>query len=245
MSELIEPCRRSRRAPGRRCCVGGADRHGQFTTHFDQPSLDFSVTETAITSETIAELQLDRGPLPPGPVGSASDAAPGAERRGPGHPGGDRGLRRHPRTQRRRGERGGHLLHHVQASSGGGVPRRRLHHRTVRDHGRGRGVRPAARSSGNRQRRDHDRRKDHPRARGVQRRLRLRTGDDGQLGVLRQRHSASRPPRWWTSSGPAKRSVRPAAHSSAPGARRSGCWPVFQTARPTKARPRWGPPCWG
>ena len=39
---------------------------------------------------------------------------------------------------------------------------------------------------GDRQRRDHRRRQGHPRAHRVQRGLRLRPGDDGQLGVLRQ-----------------------------------------------------------
>ena len=58
MSELIEPLPPQPNGhPGGDVASEELIGHGKFTTHFDQPSLDFSVTETAITSETIAELQ--------------------------------------------------------------------------------------------------------------------------------------------------------------------------------------------
>ncbi|CAA9339016.1 MAG: NADH-ubiquinone oxidoreductase chain E, partial [uncultured Friedmanniella sp.] len=131
----------------------------------------------------------DRRPLPAAALGPAADAAPGAERGGPGDAGRHRGLRGDPGPQHRRRQRGGHLLHDVQAAAGREVPRRGLHHGALRDHGRRRGLRPAAVPPGDRQRRDHRRRPGHPGAPGVQRRLRLRPGDDGQLGVLRQHHT--------------------------------------------------------
>ena len=83
----------------------------------------------------------------------------------------------------------------------------------------------------------------HARAHRVQRGLRLRTGDDGQLGVHGQhdarvgRRPGRRPAR------PAPRSTRPAARGSSPGARPSGCSPASPTTSPTtarpQARPRW------
>ena len=35
----------------------GADDHAHFQTHFDEPSLDYSVVDTAITAETLRELR--------------------------------------------------------------------------------------------------------------------------------------------------------------------------------------------
>ena len=131
----------------------------------------------------------DRGAVSAGAVGAAADAAPGAERRRAGDAGRDRGLRGDSRADRGGGQRGGHLLHDVQAAAGRGLSRRGLHHRALRDHGRRRGVLGPARSSRDRQRRDDRGRLDHPRAHRVQCRLRLRPGDDGQLGVLRQHHA--------------------------------------------------------
>jgi NADH-quinone oxidoreductase subunit E len=39
--------------------LGGAEhpQHGHFTTHFDEPSLDYTATGTAITEDTLAELR--------------------------------------------------------------------------------------------------------------------------------------------------------------------------------------------
>ncbi|HLL61933.1 MAG TPA: NADH-quinone oxidoreductase subunit NuoE [Propionibacteriaceae bacterium] len=66
MSELIEP----RPSAGRHAdgngtsgelaealAATGSDLHAHFPTHFDEPSLDYSVTETAITEETLKELR--------------------------------------------------------------------------------------------------------------------------------------------------------------------------------------------
>ena len=99
-----------------------------------------------------------------------------------------------------------------------------------------------------RQRRDDGRRQGHPRAHRVQRRLRLRAGRDGQLGVLRQPDAAvrDRPGR-----RPAQRrggDRHRAARGCAPGARPSGCSPGSPTAVPTRARsaarPRWSASSW-
>ncbi|CAA9352401.1 MAG: NADH-ubiquinone oxidoreductase chain E, partial [uncultured Nocardioidaceae bacterium] len=135
----------------------------------------------------------DRRPLPPGPLRAAADAAPGAERGGPGDRRGHRGVCPDPRHQRSGGGRSGHLLHDVQAPSGRRLLRRRLHQHPLRGDGRGRDRRAARGAPRHRQRRDDPRRRhrpdDHPRARRVQRRLRLRTGGDGQLGVHGQHGS--------------------------------------------------------
>ena len=82
-----------------------------------------------------------------------------------------------------RGQRRRDLLHDVQAQARRRLPRRRLHQHAVRGHGRRPDLRAAQGAPRRRQRRDHRRRHDHPRARRVQRGLRLRPGDDGQLGV--------------------------------------------------------------
>ena len=92
-------------------------------------------------------------------------------------------MRRDPRDQRRRGQRCRDVLHDVQAQAGRRLPRRRLHQHAVRGHGRRPDLRAAQGPPRRRQRRDHRGRQDHPRARRVQRGLRLRPGDDGQLGV--------------------------------------------------------------
>ena len=88
-----------------------------------------------------------------------------------------------PRHLRRRGQRRRDVLHDVQAQAGRRLPRRRLHQHAVRGDGRRRDLRAAQGPPRRRQRRDHRGRQGHPRARRVQRGLRLRAGDDGQLGV--------------------------------------------------------------
>ena len=89
----------------------------------------------------------------------------------------------HPRHLGRRGQRRRDVLHDVQAQAGRRLPRRRLHQHAVRGDGRRRDLRAAQGPPRRRQRRDHGGRQGHPRARRVQRGLRLRAGDDGQLGV--------------------------------------------------------------
>ena len=66
-------------------------------------------------------------------------------------------------------------------------------------------------------------RQGHPRADRVQRRLRLRPGRDGQLGVLRQPDPAAARSRPSSGCGPASRSRRPAA--------RTRCAPSAQMSR--------------
>ena len=152
----------------------------------------------------------DRGALPAGPLGAAADAAPRAERRGPGDRRGHRGVRRDPRHHRRRGLRRRDVLHDVQAPPGRRLPRRRLHQHAVRGDGRRRDLRAAQGAPRRRQRRDHRGRRDHPRARRVQRRLRLRPGDDGQLGVHGQHGPPSRRRSSSTTCARARRSAPPA-----------------------------------
>jgi NADH-quinone oxidoreductase subunit D len=82
----------------------------------------------------------------------------------------------------------------VQAQAGRRLPRRRLHQHPVRGDGRRCDLRAAQGSPRRRQRRDHRGRQDHPRARRVQCRLRLRPGDDGQLGVHGQHDPTVRDP---------------------------------------------------
>ena len=99
------------------------------------------------------------------------------------------------------------------------------------------------------QRRDHAGRQGHARARGVQRRLRLRAGRDGELGVLRQHDARTRPGSSSTTCAPGTRSARPGARTGcAPGARRPGSWPASTTARPPTARrparPAWSASSW-
>jgi NADH-quinone oxidoreductase subunit E len=42
----------------------GSDHHAHFPTHFDEPSLDYSATDTAITEETLKELRAIAGRYP-------------------------------------------------------------------------------------------------------------------------------------------------------------------------------------
>ena len=66
MSELIEPQPNTNGHAGGdvasedlvgRLAGGEHPQHGHFTTHFDEPSLDYSATGTAITEETLEELR--------------------------------------------------------------------------------------------------------------------------------------------------------------------------------------------
>ena len=58
MSQLIEPLPPQPNGhPGGDVASEELVGHGHFVTHFDEPSLDYSATETAITDETIAELR--------------------------------------------------------------------------------------------------------------------------------------------------------------------------------------------
>ena len=107
--------------------------------------------------EDLGRAARDRGPLPRGALRPAPDAAPGAVGRGPDHARGHRGVRRDPRHQRRRGQRGRDLLHDVQAQAGRRLPRRRLHQHAVRGHGRRPDLRAAQGPPRRRQRRDHAR----------------------------------------------------------------------------------------
>ena len=80
------------------------------------------------------------------------------------------------------------------------------------------------------------RRQDHLGARGVQRSLRLRAGDDGQLGVLRQYDAGAGDGASSTRYGGVPvQSTRGAG--SAPGRKPSGCSPASPTIAPTRARP--------
>ena len=185
----------------------------------------------------------DRRALPRGPLGPAADAAPRAVGRGPGDARGHRGLRRDPRHLRRRGQRRRDLLHDVQAQARRRLPRRRLHQHAVRGHGWRPDLRAAQGAPRRRQRRDHRRRQDHPRARRVQRGLRLRPGDDGQLGVHGQPDARVGRPGSSTTCAPARRSTPPGVRACAPGARPSGCSPASPTTSPTRARPP-VPPRW-
>ena len=190
MTELIEP--RVPATGGTRVATSRSEElvgHGHFTDAFRRAEPGLRRGGCDDHGRDAGGVGRDRGAVSAGAVGPAADAAPGAERRRAGDAGGDRGLRGDPRADRGRGQRGGHLLHDVQAAAGRGLSRRGLHHRALRDHGRRRGVLGPARSSRDRQRRDDRGRQDHPRAHRVQCRLRLRSGDDGQLGVLRQHHA--------------------------------------------------------
>ena len=64
MSELIEPQPSAGRHAngqgdhdGRAESLAGGHGHGAYPTHFDEPSLDYSATGTAITDETLQELR--------------------------------------------------------------------------------------------------------------------------------------------------------------------------------------------
>ena len=92
------------------------------------------------------------------------------------------------------------------------------------------------REAGHPRGRDHRRRRVQPGAARVQRRLRLRAGDDGQLGVHGQ-HDPARPRR--AAGRPRRRpggQVHPRRRRSRRGARPSACWPASPTAAPTRAR---------
>ena len=97
------------------------------------------------------------------------------------------------------------------------LPRRRLHQHAVRGDGRRRDLRAAQGPPRRRQRRDHRRRQGHPRAHRVQRGLRLRAGDDGQLGVHGQHDPRVRDPA-------GRRPARRAPRSTPPAARASVTW---------------------
>ena len=121
---------------------------------------------------------------------------------------------RHPRHHRGRRQRRRDVLHDVQAPPGRRLPRRRLHQHALRGHGRRPDLRAAQGPPRRRQRRDH--RADgegHPRARRVQRGLRLRAGDDGQLGVHGQHDPRVRRPAGRRPARRQGRRTRPAARS--------------------------------
>ena len=149
----------------------------------------------------------DRRPLPAGALRPAADAAPGAARRGPGHPRGHRGVRRRSSasaaaevdgvatfyTMYKRRPVGdyhvGVCTNTLCAVMGGDLIFERLkEHLDV----------------GNDETTEDG--KDHPRARRVQRRLRLRAGDDGQLGVHGQPDPGVGHRSWSTTCAPAGRS---------------------------------------
>ena len=157
--------------------------------------------------------------------------------RGPRHQRGHRGVRRDPGHHRGRGvgvatfytmyKRRPMGKHHVGvctntlcAVMGGDVIFERL-------------KRPPRR----RQRRDHRGRQGHARAHRVQRGLRLRAGDDGQLGVLRQPDARVGRSRSSTSCAPARPCRPPAAPRSPRGARPSASSPASRTASSTRDRP--------
>ena len=195
--------------------------------------------------ETLARLEADADgdhrPLPAGAVGAAAAAAPRAVGGGLRQPARHRVLRRRcsasppPRSRRsRRSTRStsaartasthvGVCTNTLCAVMGGdqifadaqGAPRRRP-------------------------RRDDRRRQRHPRAPRVQRGLRLRAGDDGQLGVLRQPDARSRPRGSSTACAPATCRPRPAAPRCARSSRSPGCSPASTTAAPDEG-PAAGP----
>src|SRR5215472_5798807 len=128
----------------------------------------------------------DHRQVPAVAVGPASAAPPGPGRAGLRLRRRHRLLRPPPRPDRGRGERGGELLHDVQALPGRRVPRGRVHQHAVRRHGRRPDPRQPARAPRRGRRRAHRRRQGQPGARRVQRRLRLCAGGHGELGILRQ-----------------------------------------------------------
>ena len=192
---------------------------------------------TSRRRRTLRRAARDHRALPASRARRCCRCCTSCRREGLRHPRGHRGLRRDPRPQRRRGVRRRDLLHDVQAPARRRLPRRRLHQHAVRGHGRRRDLRAAQGPPRRRQRRDHRRRQGHARAHRVQRRLRLRAGRDGQLGVLRQPDPARAPPSWSTTCAPAGGPRPPAGPRSAPCARSSGCSPASTTAWPTRAPP--------
>ena len=185
-------------------------------------------------------------PLPAAALGAAAAAAPGAVR----------GRLRHRPTAStfcaelldlttRRGRPAVATFYtQYKRHPNGDVHGRRLHQHAVRDHGRRRDLRRALRAPRRRPRRDHRRRQDHPRARRVQRRLRLRAGGDGQLGVLRQPDARVGHASSSTTCAPASRSRPPAAPTGVhvqgglPRARRLPRRPR-RRGRRRRRRPRW------
>ena len=205
-------------------------RDGRSGPVTDRPAQDGAATAAPSTPSTLAELREIAARYPQARSGAAADAAPRAERRGPGHLARHRGLRRHPRHHRRRGVSGVATFYTMYKR------------RPVGDYhvgvctntlcavmGGDADLRAAQGPPRRRQRRDHRRRQDHPRARRVQRGLRLRPGDDGQLGVHGQPDArvgdpaGRRPARGH--GGP----LHPRPARSAPGARPSGCSPASPT----------------
>ena len=166
------------------------------------------------SATTYAELRADRRALPGAALGPAADAAPRAVVEGRVTPEGIEACAEILGHHRRRGQRSRDLLHDVQAPPGRRLPRRCLHEHAVRGHGRRRDLRAAQGAPRRRQRRDHRGRQGHPRARRVQRGLRLRAGDDGQLGVHGQHDPASRPSSSSTTCGRARRSAPRAGRAS-------------------------------
>src|SRR5690606_5122510 len=136
-----------------------------------------------------ARRQADHQPLSAAEVGAAPAPAPRPVRGRARHAGRHRALRGAARHHARAGDGRRDVLHPRQAEAGRRVPRRRLHQHPVRHHGRRPDLGRAERAHGARQRRDHPGRQGQHRADRVQRGLRLRPGDDGQLGVLRQHDS--------------------------------------------------------
>src|SRR3954454_18559263 len=135
----------------------------------------------------------DHRPLPRRAVGAAADAPPGAERGGLRQPGRHRLLRPAARPHDGRGGGRRDVLHPVQAAPQRHLHRRGLHQHPVRGARRRRDLPDPRGAPRRRPRRDHGGRRRHARAHRVQRRLRLRAGRHGQLGVLRQpdaRHRA-------------------------------------------------------
>ena len=135
----------------------------------------------------------------------------------------------------RRRQRRGHVLHDVQAAPGGGVPRRGLHHGALRDHGRRRGLRHGCQDHlgiGNDETTEDGKiTLEHVECNAA---CDFAPGDDGQLGVLRQYHTASGRSSWLTSYGAGRGAIHPWRSGAAPGRRPSGCLLVFPTAGPTR-----------
>ena len=142
------------------------------------------------------------------------------------------------------GLRGRDLLHDVPPASRREAPCRCLHHGAVRGDGRrhpaGAGLCEARHRAG----RDHGRRHLQPRTHRVQRSLRLRPGDDGQLGVHGQHdpcqgRQSDRRPR----SGQGCQ-LHPRREDHHRGARPSVCSRDTPTDARTRVRAPARPPCW-
>ena len=191
--------------------------------------------------DTLARLEVDAkeiiAPLPAGPLGAAAAAAPRAVRGG----------LRQPATASSSAPTQLDLTTAEVAAVAtfytmykrrpiGEYTRRRLHQHAVRGHGRRPDLRHAQGAPRRRPRRDHRGRQGHPRAPRVQRRLRLRAGDDGQLGVLRQPdpgvgHRARR-----RAAGRRPADPDPGRRRCARSSRSRGCSPASPTAGRTRVR---------